>query len=211
VDKPQKRAWLELVFGFACIFAGLSLPLPGLPALYVRVHGWLGSWLLPTDLASGTRLSYQTTDELLRQHPWSLTLLVEPHSPQPPISIPIDLRELIYLPTVCFVALALAVPLKSRLLNLKLLGVGLVLLEPLLIGLVALPVLSFLGGTGPVRAFELGLVTHTILQLLYRALVVSPSMTYVIPLLLWWVLLGRFAIPKSEKPVRIPDAAPPAE
>ncbi len=79
---------------------------------------------------------------------WSLTLLVQPLSPQAPISIPIDLRELVYLPTACFVALALAVPLASWTPNNKLLGFVLLLLDPLLIVLVAQPQLSVLGRHG---------------------------------------------------------------
>jgi hypothetical protein len=189
---------LDFCFGFACVFVGLSLPLPGVPALYVRAHACVAGWLLPSALASGTRLSLLLGDDVLRARPWSLTLLVEPLSPRAPISIPIDLRELVYLPSACFIALAVAVPLASWRQNVKLAGVGLLMLEPLLLGLVTLPVLSFLGGTGPVHAFELGIAAHALLQVLYRALVVSPSMTYVIPLLLWSALLRYFTIPKSE-------------
>jgi len=199
------RPWLDFLFAFACIFGGLSLPLPGVAACYVRAHAWLGGALLPSSLASGVRLVFSVTAELLQQHPWSLTLLVVPPGAQA-INVPIDLRALVYLPSACFVALALAVPLPSRWSNLKLLGVGLLILEPLLVVLVSLPLLSFLGGTGPVRAFELGLLTHTILQVIYRALVASPSMAYVIPLLLWWSLLVVIEFPKSEKSLRIPQA-----
>ena len=200
------RPWLDFLFAFACIFGGLSLPLPGVAACYVRAHAWLGGALLPSSLASGVQLHFAVTAELLEQHPWSLTLLVMPPGAQPAINVPIDLRALVYLPSACFVALALAAPLPSRWSNLKLLGVGLLVLEPLLVVLVSLPLLSFLGGTGPVRAFALGLLTHTILQVVYRALVASPSMAYVIPLLLWWSLLVAIEFPKSEKSVRISKA-----
>jgi hypothetical protein len=204
------RAWLDVAFAFVCVFGGLSLPFPGLAQLYVRAHAGLGSLLLPGALASRVALSFVTTAELAGQHPWSLMLLVQPPPPQAPLNVPIDLRALVYLPTACFVALALATPLTSRRNNLKLLGWGLLILEPLLVGLVTLPVMSFLGGTGPVRAFELGLATHTVLQVFYRALVASPSMAYVIPLLVWWALLKRLGFPKSERDIRISKAALPA-
>ncbi len=205
---PSKtRPWLDFGLAFACVFGGLSLPLPGVAQLYVRWHAALGGLLLPGALGSGVELSFVNTAELGQQHPWLLTLLVQPPLPQAAINMPIDLRALVYLPTACFVALALATPLGSRRSNLKLLGVGLLILEPLLVGLVALPVISFLGGTGPVRAFQLGLATHTVLQVIYRALVASPSMAYVIPLLLWWSLLKRLRFPKTDDNVRISKAA----
>ena len=205
--KLARRRWVDFFFAFVCVFVGLSLPLPGLASLYVRAHALLGAALLPSSLASGVELHFQVTDELLRQHPWSLTLFVTPPPPQAPLNVPLDLRGLVYLPTACFVALALATPLASRRLNLKLLGWGLLILEPLLVALVSLPLISFLGGTGPVRAFKLGLFTHTILQVVYRALVASPSMAYVIPLLLWWGLLSRLGFPKSEDSLRNPNAS----
>lgn len=206
-EAPRARTWLDFLVAFGCVFVGLSLPLPGIPQLYVRSHAALGGLLLPDSLASGVELSFVNTAVLAQPHPWSLTLLVQPPQPQAALNMPIDLRALVYLPTACFVALALATPLASRRNNLKLLGLGLLIIEPLLVGLVALPVLSFLGGTGPVRAFELGVATHTILQVIYRALVASPSMAYVIPLLLWWTLLKRLRFPKSEGSVRISKAA----
>lgn len=186
------RRWLDFSLGFVCVFGGLSLPLPMLGPLYVKAHAAIASLALPSSLASGVELSFPLTD--LSEHPWSLTLLVTAVPPQAPVSVPIDLRALVYLPTICFVALTVATPLGSRRRMLSILGAGLMILEPLLLGLTILPVLSFLGGTGPVRAFELGLVTHAMLQIIYRALVASPGMAYAIPLFLWWVLvvkLGR--------------------
>jgi hypothetical protein len=59
----------------------------------------------------------------------------------------------------------------------------------LLFGLIVTPLVSFLGGTGPVAAFTLGRPAHVALQLVYRALVVPPGMAYAVPLLLWWGLL----------------------
>jgi hypothetical protein len=202
------RPWLDFVFAFVCIFGGLSLPLPGLGPLFVRAHAALGNALLPRTLASGVELSFRANDELLRAQPWTLTLFVQPPSPASVINVPIDLRTLLYLPLACFVALALATPSGWPRRSLAVMGVGLALLEPLLVGLLALPLLSFLGGTGPVRAFTLGLGTHTVLQILYRALVASPGMAYVIPLLLWGALCAQLRFPKTEQSVRNPKSAP---
>lgn len=163
----------------------------------------LGNALLPATPAAGVGLRFLAGQELLNQQPWVLTLLIRPDLPASPISVPIDLRTLAYLPSACFTALALATPLGSWRRTLELLGMGLLILEPLLMILLALPLLSFLGGTGPVRVFQLGRGAHTILQILYRALVASPGMAYVIPLLLWLALLSRLGFPKSEVGFRI--------
>jgi hypothetical protein len=116
--------------------------------------------------------------------------------------VPFDLRVLGYLPTITFIALAVAVPLPTRRHNAKLLLVGLPLLELLLLSLMAAPMLSFLGGTGPVAAFQLSPLVHAPLQIVYRALVVPPGMTFAVPLALWAVLTHRiggvtFRFPKG--------------
>jgi len=116
---------------------------------------------------------------------------VEPRMPLPRLSVPIDLRTLVYLPSAAFVALGIAAPLSSVRAHLRLLALGLLILEPLLLLLVALPLLSFLGGTGPVQAFELSRATHVVLQVLYRALVAPLGMAYAVPLFIWWLLLSN--------------------
>ena len=206
----QARPWLDFGFAFLCVFGGLSLPFAALARTYVQAHVALGNALLPSSLDSGVQLAFRSTKGSVAAELWSLTLLVTPLAPALPIQMPMDLRTLIYLPTACFVALVLATPAASYRRKLTLLGVGLAILQPLLWVLLALPVLSFLGGTGPVRAFTLGLGTQTVLQILYRALVASPGMAYVIPLLLWWALGGRAILPKTEHSVRNPKSAAPA-
>ncbi len=124
--------------------------------------------------------------------------------------MPIDLRSLVFLPTAAFIALSIAVSLESVREHLLLLGVGLLILEPLLLALVTLPLLSFLGGTGPIRVFTLSRPVHAVLQILYRALVAPPGMAYAVPLLLWWVLVTQFArrrerlTPSSSNPRETP-------
>lgn len=187
------KSWRDQVFGFVCVFAGLSLPIDALGRGLVRVCGVLGGLLMPDLTSSGVALAFRTDDVTLTQAPWSLPLWVTPPSPQLPVNVPIDVRALIYLPTACFVALAVATPLASWRQNARLLVMGLLLLEPVLVALASVPLLSFLGGTGPVRAFDFGIVSHTLLQLIYRALVVPPAMAFAIPLFLWWALLRRFS------------------
>ena len=173
------------------MFVGLALPGRGLGPLYVAFHAWLGSAILPKSLGSGVELAFVVPS--LGEGPWTLPLLVRPPLPQAPITIPIDLRALLFLPTACFIALALATPLASWRKNAKLLVVGVLILEPLLLVLSALPIVSFLGGTGPVRAFDLGRAAHVLLQMPYRALVAPPGMAFIIPLFLWWILLKKLS------------------
>lgn len=197
VLSPKAQGWRELAFGFVCVFAGLSLPIDGIGRLFVRLHVALGGVLMPEVTKSGVVLTFSTDAASLALAPWSLPLHVVPPTPQLPLTVPIDTRALLYLPAACFVALAVATPLPSWRQNARLLGLGLLLLEPLLMLLAVSPLLSFLGGTGPVRAFELGIASHAVLQVIYRALVAPPAMTFAVPLFLWWVLLKCLRLPIS--------------
>lgn len=193
--KDLLRQWMRnrvLAFlgAFVCVFAGLALA-QGHGTFYSKAHAAVGNALLGKDpLASGSKLHFEASDAELEAHPWRVTLHVQPAGPMPAVLVPIDVRSLLYLPTAAFVALAIAVRLRSAREHLKLLAMGLAILEPILLMLVALPLLSFLGGTGPIRVFSLSRPTHVLLQILYRALVVPPGMAYAVPLLLWWLLVA---------------------
>ncbi len=131
------------------------------------------------------------------KRPWQLTLRISDPGRPEPVLVPIDLRTLLFLPIAAFIGLALATPLHSAWRNVRVLALGLLILEPTLLVLTALPLLSFLGGTGPVQAFRLSPVTNVVLQILYRALVAPPGMTYALPLFLWWALVARQGAPTA--------------
>ena len=189
---PQRRTLLEFLFALCCVFAGLALPSPGLGPLYVRAHAALLDGVVGgLQLESGVSLSVQATSEELEQHPWKATLVIQPPAPARPVLVPTDLRGLMFLPTAAFMALALATPLASFKRNLRILALGLPALECLLLVLNTVPMLSFLGGTGPVGAFQLGVGTHALLQVVYRALVAPPGMMFAVPLFIWWVLVVK--------------------
>lgn len=180
---------LGFLCAFACVFASFALA-NGPGPWYSRAHAALGNLVVGKEaLASGVKLHFEASDADLALHPWRVTLHVDPPKPAPAVLVPIDVRSLLYLPTAAFLALAIAVRLRSTREHLQLIAIGLFILEPLLVLLVSLPLLSFLGGTGPIRAFELSRPTHVLLQISYRALVVPPGMAYAVPLILWWLLL----------------------
>ena len=180
----------DFSFAFSCVFAGLFVIGHVLGPLYVRAHLALGSLLVPSaPLASGVTLALLGGSAQPVAEPWQVTLLATPALGSPAL-VPIDLRVLSFLPTAAFVALAVATPFSSWTRNARLLLVGLPLLQLLLVGLVATPLLSFLGGTGPVRAFVLSRGTHTLLQIVYRALVAPPGMAFALPFLLWLLLMS---------------------
>ena len=192
---------MQFLIAFTCVFAGLAL-LHGPGPSFARAHALVANALAEqVPLSSGVRLRFEATDTEVA--PWSVTLHVDSSAPRAALTVPIDLRSLLFLPMAAFIALAIATPLRSVRAHLWLLGVGLLVLEPLLLALVALPLLSFLGGTGPIRAFTLGRPAHVVLQLLYRALVVPPGMTYAVPLFAWWALLTllgeRISLPAARQ------------
>lgn len=186
------KALLQFLFAFACVFGGLALPIPGLGPSYVRAHAALGNALVAgTTFDAGVSLKFVVSDAELAAHPWQLTLQARDPRRTQPVSVPIDLRTLLFLPVAAFAGLALAAPLGSARRNARVLGLGLLLLEPALLLLTALPLLSFFGGTGPVHAFRLSPPLHVLFQTVYRALVSPPGMMYALPLLLWWGLIVR--------------------
>src|SRR6478736_194491 len=170
------RHWMRqrlvgFLCAFLCVFAGLALA-HGPGPVFSKAHAALGNVLVGRNaLASGVKLHFEASDAELEAHPWRVTLHIQPAGRVPAVLVPIDVR------------------LRSLREHVKLLAVGLAILEPLLLLLVALPLLSFLGGTGPIRAFSLSRPTHVLLQISYRALVVPPGMAYALPLFLWWSLL----------------------
>lgn len=198
---------LEFLFAFCCVFAGLALPSPGIGPMYVRAHAALGNALVQgTELASGVSLAFLATrEEDLTQNPWQATLQVTPPRPATPVKVPIDFRGLAFLPTAAFIGLALAAPLGSARRNLVVLAAGLPVLEVLLLLMMSVPLLSFLGGTGPVRAFDLGVGSHVVLQVLYRALVAPPGMAFAVPLFLWWLLVTATKPAQATAPTSLLD------
>jgi hypothetical protein len=202
---PAARAVAQFVFAFACVFGGLALPSPGIGPAYTRAHAALGNALVSgASFERGVTLHFDAADADLAAHPWQLTLQVrDPQRIEQAVLVPMDLRTLLYLPLVAFVGLALAAPLGSAWRNARVLGQGVLILTPTLLGLLALPLLSFLGGTGPVRAFRLAPFLHVLFQTVYRALVAPPGMMYALPLLLWWALVARL------EPRRVVDSAAP--
>jgi hypothetical protein len=183
----------QFLFAFCCVFCGLALPSPGLGPAYTRAHAALGNALFENaTFERGVTLHFDAPDAELAEHPWQLTLQVrDPARAQRPVLVPIDLRTLSFLPIAAFIGLALAAPLGAARRNARVLGQGLAILIPALLLLTALPLLSFLGGTGPVRAFQLAPFWHVLFQTVYRALVAPPGMMYALPLLLWWALVAR--------------------
>jgi len=178
----RARALFQFLFAFLCVFGGLALPSPGIGPAYTRAHAALGNTVVDgATFAGGVRLHFEAADAELAQHP----------------------RTLLFLPLAAFTGLALAAPLGGARRNARVLGLGLLILVPSLLLLTALPLLSFLGGTGPVQAFRLPPLVHLLFQTVYRALVAPPGMMYALPLLLWWTLVARLA----PRPVAAPQVA----
>lgn len=201
-----RRSYLEFAFAFVCVFAGLSLPGRGVGPYYARVHAALGSALVEgREFDSGVKLRFEAEPAELAEHPWQATLVIQPPAPRQEVRMPIELRSLLFLPLAAFIALGAAVPLGSARRNLRLLLIGAPLLELVLLLLTALPIVSFLGGTGPIEVFTLSAPVHALLQIPYRALVAPPGMAYAVPLLLWWVLVVRL---RPEKPSSVAGPVP---
>jgi hypothetical protein len=150
----------------------------------------------------GVALRFEANRETLARTPWTTTLTIATARGRR-AAVPMDLRTLMFLPTAAYVGVSVAAPFRSARRNLKVLLLGLLLLELLLILLTALPLLTFLGGDGPIRAYSLGVPTRAGLHLVYRALVAPPAMAYVIPLLVLWVVTRWVPEHEPSKPIAL--------
>lgn len=191
-DRPRKpdtrRRVLDFVVTFGGVFLGLALAHGPGPFVSRAITALCNLWVDSRSLASGASLHFSATETELAAHPWHTVLHVVRALPAGPVEIPIDLRTLVFLPTAAFIALAIAAPLASVREHLRLLVLGLLLLEPLLLVLVLVPLVTFLGGAGPVQVFTLSRGTLVLLEVVYRALVAPPGMAYATPLLVFWGL-----------------------
>lgn len=182
---------VDFVFAFICVFSGLVLVSSRLGPSYARLCAASVSLFLPrASLSGGVGLELAAGSADFVGSPWQVSLLVTRGGVLLE-AIPIDARSLCFLPLLAFTALVVATPQirPRRKLGLVLLGVP--LLQLVLLALTAAPVLSFLGGTGPVTARALPLGVHVALQVLYRGLVAPPGMAYALPLLAWWGSCAR--------------------
>src|SRR5262249_10326346 len=152
-----------------------ALPGRGVGPLYIRAHAALANALIEDSrFESGVKLRVEATPEQLAAEPWQATLVITPPTAQE-VRMPIELRSLLFLPLAAFIALGAAVPLGSPRHNLRLLLIGVPILQLLLLTLTLLPIASFLGGTGPVEVYTLSAPVHALLQIPYRALVAPPG------------------------------------
>jgi hypothetical protein len=203
------RIVANFLFSFACLFGGLSLPLPGLAPGASRLAAWLGNAAVAdAAYASGTRMHFESCaakGASSAQAPeaeggevpsrWQTVLMVERSYPARAARVPIDLRALGYLPLAAFVALTLASPVAPKR-RLRMLLVGLSVLVPIVIAFIALPLAAFVGGEGPIQVFSLGPALRVPMNIVYRGFVSPPGMAYALPAVVWWSLL-RLTRPNS--------------
>ena len=191
----DKRTALWFAATFVAWLAVLMLPWPGLGKMYSRAFAVVGNALVGGhSFASGARLAFDgdggdDSGGETKTFAWEATLTVQ-NANGARIQVPIDVRPLAYLPTAAFAALALAFPIRERRRKLFVFAAGLVIMQPLTALLISLPLLPFLGGSGPIRVFELGPAARSLIEAAYRALVAPPGMTYAIPGLLFWTLFA---------------------
>ena len=96
-----------------------------------------------------------------------------------------DLRRGGYISTALFIALMLATPLKKWRRKAASLLFGVTLLQ----GLPLLLVASMYCGKIVIRAYYLGPIKHWAVETAYRVLLTAPGMAYIVPGILWIVLV----------------------
>lgn len=169
----------------ACALYVLLLCWPYVAEAYAHCLAALGNALKPESTRAVLRLSVPSFDPQAAES-FALMFSARARSAGVNINVPIDVRNLAYLPTACLIALASATPLRR---SLRLLPAALVLLHMFLVASLATPLVLLFAEQAPLHLIDLTPVAHATLDVLYRALVAPPGMAYAIPGLLWVALL----------------------
>jgi hypothetical protein len=148
----------------------------------------VGNALKPDSSQASLELSVPSFDPNAAES-FALLFSAHKHVSSVNLSVPIDLRNLAYLPSACAIALAFATPLWRVRRGLWLLGAALALLQVFVVASLATPLVLLLAEQAPLHLIDLTPLAHASLDVLYRALVAPPGMAYAIPGLLWVALL----------------------
>ena len=124
----------------------------------------------------------------------AMLMLPEQPSGQRP-KAPFNLRYS-YLPLAVFVSLAIAAPIRGWRRNLAVVGGGTSIMVVIALGLAVLPMFYWLSRIG---AIQLGSAMQSLVELNFDALV-TPTMMYVIPFFVWWVLMAATRPSSSSSP-----------
>jgi hypothetical protein len=195
VSLPSPRAIGPFVLVFLCVFGAFALPWAGFGATYSRAFSAVANGFVSV-MPAHPRLNV-VVEGASEKYPalalgvesWRTVVMLHDTRSGKWLSVPLDLRGAHYLPMVAFIALTVAFPVADRRRKLRLLAIGLPILIPLSLTLVALPLIPRLRG-GPFELFAVSPATNSLVVVFYRAFVNHPGMAYAIPALLWWVLLS---------------------
>jgi hypothetical protein len=169
---------------FAATFGGLRYAWGALCPGYAACAAQVGNWLLPA--SSRAALSFRVpAGEPGSPEDLPLVLTARSLSSAININVPIDLYSLAYIPTACLISLALATPVWNSRRGPLLLATALTLLTGFLLGSLAAPLVLFFASREPLQLIELSASAERALDILYRALVAPPGMTYAVPALFW--------------------------
>jgi len=188
VSRRQLPRVLAFLARFACALYLLLTVWPYAAEPYAHALASLGNALKPESSRASLHFSVPSFDRAAAES-FALLFSARKHATPVNISIPIDVRNLAYLPTACLIALAFATPLWRVRRGLLLLPAALTLLHVFLAASLATPIVLLFAEQAPLHLIDLTPLSHATLDVLYRALVAPPGMAYAIPGLLWVSML----------------------
>jgi exosortase/archaeosortase family protein len=171
--------WPSLFEGvvFVGVLAALLLPWPWLGKAYAGAYSlWANLLAKPIFATRGIVLSFAPAVESNAAHPWAIVASVlDPTTRSPLHGVAIDLRRDGYLQMACYLASALAFPMRGWVRSKVALAVGLCLFATF--------------GWWPIVLYIAKLTASPtvvdVLTMAYRSLVTAPGMALAVPALLW--------------------------
>jgi hypothetical protein len=166
------------------VLVACLVPWPGLGRAYVSAFSRIGTTVVAPMLASATvEISFEPSTPEDEHHEWHTFVWVKDAQTHAPAHRgAVDLRRSGYLQIAILLALAAAFPLGRRVR-----WAAAVVAGTLLLGMLGwLPVLVYLALKGVIH---LGSVAYATLAIAQRSLVGAPGMAFVVPSILWWLMV----------------------
>ena len=212
---PPSKMVIAFLLRFVFVLTVCLMPWPRLEEVYGSAVAAVGNALVgDRPVGSGAFLRFDSPPKPHRSDPESKPTFQAELSARSTktgsvVRVPIDLRTLTFIPTVVFVALAIAAPIWKGARGPIVLVSGLVILQLFLAGSIAVPLLLFFSNPRPMQLFQLSPAVGHGLDVAYRSLVAPPGMAFAIPGLLWLALL--WLIPYRHEKLHEPLASETAK
>jgi hypothetical protein len=183
---PKAKARAAFWLRFALLFVASRLPVPFVADLYAATFAGAANvgFAVVNHTQSSVALHLEPPERIHVLGSWKPLLHIEERATGQTRTIPLNVKIFSYYLMATFLALALATPLAGARRQAIVIGGGLAATAAVSTALTALPVLVEYAVTG-----ALGAALGSAVETAYMG-VLTPAMAYLVPVLIWWLLVS---------------------